>query len=67
MKKPQPDADEAGGWYFNGIGTMRAKTRFAQTRKLRGVMLWELGQDSADETSLLRAVRQAADSREPVR
>lgn len=38
-QKPAPDADEAGGWYFNGVGTIRAKTRFAQTSKLRGVML----------------------------
>lgn len=57
---PAPDVDEAGGVYFNGIATIQQKTRYAQEQGLGGVMIWELGQDTADDTSLLRAIYQTA-------
>lgn len=56
---PAPDADEAGGIYFNGTATIQQKTRYAMAQQLGGVMIWELGQDTADDTSLLRAIDQA--------
>ena len=57
---PAPDVDEAGGIYFNGITTIQRKTRYALEQQLGGVMIWELGQDTADETSLLRAIDHVA-------
>ncbi|HEV3258050.1 MAG TPA: glycoside hydrolase family 18 protein [Gemmataceae bacterium] len=57
--KPSPEEDEAGGVYFNGINTIRRKARYAKENGLGGVMIWELGQDTADETSLLRAIKRA--------
>jgi len=55
---PAPDVDEAGGIYFNGMATIQQKTRYALEQHLGGVMIWELGQDTAGDTSLLRAIRQ---------
>lgn len=56
---PAPDVDEAGGVYFNGIATIQRKTRYAVEQHLGGVMIWELGQGTSDETSLLRAIDRA--------
>jgi len=53
---PLPTLDEAGDIYFNGIETVQHKTCLAKTMGLGGVMVWELGQDSSDEASLLRAI-----------
>ncbi|HNT73544.1 MAG TPA: glycosyl hydrolase family 18 protein [Anaerolineae bacterium] len=60
---PAPDVDEAGGIYFNGIATIQQKTRYAQEQGLGGVMIWELGQDTTDDTSLLQAIYQTAMTR----
>jgi chitinase len=57
---PAPDQDEVHGIYFNGIDTIRRKTCYAMNNGFGGIMIWELGQDSADNTSLLRTVYQAA-------
>jgi len=54
---PAPEVDEAGGIYFNGIATIQQKTRYALAQQLGGVMIWELGQDTADDTSLLEAIQ----------
>jgi chitinase len=59
---PSPMLDEVGDIYFNGVGTVKQKTCLAKTLGLGGVMVWELGQDSTDNTSLLRAIYQAATS-----
>jgi len=53
---PAPEVDEVEGIYFNGIATIRQKTRYAQDQQLGGIMIWELGQDTRNETSLLRAI-----------
>ena len=53
---PYSGDDEAGGYYFNGIDTVRKKTGYARDNNLGGVMIWELGQDSFDEFSLLKAI-----------
>ena len=50
--------DEAGGFYFNGIDTVKKKTAYAKSIGLGGVMIWELGQDSIGENSLLKAIRE---------
>ena len=58
--KPQPEVDEVDGIYFNGINSVERKTKFALSSKLAGVMAWEIGQDTSDESSLLRAVNRVA-------
>jgi chitinase len=62
MSKYQPSAgmDEVDGIYFNGIQTVEKKVCYALENNLGGVMFWELGQDTRDDTSLLRATYQAA-------
>ncbi|HSW62125.1 MAG TPA: glycoside hydrolase family 18 protein [Dissulfurispiraceae bacterium] len=57
--QPPPDSDRAENYYFNGIGTIQKKVRFAQEQGLAGMMIWELGQDATDQTSLLRALTEA--------
>lgn len=58
--QPAHDADEVDGLYFNGIDTIQKKTCFAKEQHAGGVMIWELGQDTLDDTSLLKAIYQAA-------
>ena len=55
-----PYDDYWKGAHYNGINTIEAKTRLARRRGLAGVMIWEIGLDTADETSLLRAIDRAA-------
>jgi len=57
---PTPDQDQVQGIYFNGIDTIQKKTCYALTNGFGGIMIWELGQDTADNSSLLRTVYQAA-------
>ena len=54
---PAPEVDEVDGVYFNGIRTIQQKARYVTENHLGGVMIWELGQDTTDETSLLQAIR----------
>jgi GH18 family chitinase len=56
--RPAPDANLAGEFSFNGLATVQRKTRFALEQGLGGVMIWELGHDTSDPTSLLDAIRQ---------
>lgn len=53
-----PDQDTVSGFYFNGIETVRRKVQLAKQAGLSGVMIWEIGQDSNDENSLLGAITQ---------
>jgi GH18 family chitinase len=55
---PAPEVDEVDGMYFNGIQTIQQKTRYVRESHLGGLMIWELGQDTTDDTSLLRAIHQ---------
>lgn len=50
-----PYKDESNGAYYNGIDTIKAKTQFA-LNQAGGVMMWELSQDTAGDTSLLKAI-----------
>lgn len=49
--------DEIDQLYYNGIPTIAKKTQLAM-EKVNGVMFWELGQDTFNDLSLLRAVDQ---------
>ncbi|MDA3809970.1 MAG: glycoside hydrolase family 18 protein [Spirochaetaceae bacterium] len=53
-----PDQDKAGGYYLNGIDMVKKKTNYAKENNLGGVMIWELGQDTFDEYSLLKAIKE---------
>lgn len=52
------DEDPSGEYSFNGLDTIAEKVRLAKTAGLRGVMIWELGQDfhPGDGRSLLGAI-----------
>jgi len=52
--------DEAGKtiWY-NGIPTIKAKTKYAKDEQLGGVMIWSLDQDAKGDKSLLAAIHAA--------
>jgi len=51
------DLDELGNLYYNGRPTIEAKVALAND-EASGIMIWELGQDSFDEYSLLQAIHQ---------
>jgi len=52
--------DEVDGIYFNNIGTISFKTCLVRGEGYGGIMIWELGQDTWDKTSLLRAIYKTA-------
>ena len=56
---PAPEIDETDGIYFNGVKTIEQKSRRARELGLGGIMIWELGADTQDDTSLLRAINRA--------
>ena len=47
--------DQTGQTYYNGIPTIKAKTRLAM-EELSGIMIWEIGQDDFGPLSLLNAI-----------
>ena len=54
-----PGQDTVSGYYFNGIETVRRKVQYAKAAGLSGVMVWEIGQDTNDDSSLLGAITEA--------
>jgi hypothetical protein len=54
--RPGPEVDAVNGIYFNGIDTIQRKTRYMAENEYRGVMIWELTEDTRDATSLLTAI-----------
>ena len=54
------NADQAGStiWY-NGIPTIKAKTKYVVDQGLGGVMIWSLNQDVKGKHSLLSAIHEA--------
>jgi len=62
---PDPAVDEVDGYYFNGIETIKNKSRYALDQGLAGIMIWELGQDSHQKKSLLGAIYQTATEDSP--
>ena len=53
-----PAADVFNGNYYNGTETLKAKTDLVEQRG-RGVMIWEISQDTSDSI-LLNAINEAA-------
>lgn len=54
-----PYSDEHKGIFYNGIETIKAKTKLAYDQELAGVMIWEIGHDVKGEFSLTRAINEA--------
>ncbi|HEX6368746.1 MAG TPA: glycosyl hydrolase family 18 protein [Longimicrobium sp.] len=52
-----PNTDYSGGFYYNGIATMKQKTSLSLSRAT-GVAIWELTQDTNGATSLLNAIQE---------
>jgi hypothetical protein len=50
--------DMVGDVHYNGVPTMKRKAALAR-REGSGIMIWEITQDTADQTSLLRAIHEA--------
>jgi GH18 family chitinase len=61
LHDPAPELDEVAGIVFNNVVTIGRKVQLAHGRRLAGVMIWELGQDSPRYT-LLRAISSYAKS-----
>jgi len=55
MDSTAPNKDVVNGIYYNGIPTIKAKTKLAE-KNVGGIMIWELTQDTNDATSLLSAI-----------
>ena len=52
-----PEDDEAGGFYFNGITTIKKKTQMVIDEECLGIMIWELSHDNLNQSnSLLTAI-----------
>ncbi|MFC2129176.1 glycosyl hydrolase family 18 protein [Bacteroidota bacterium] len=49
------ELDQVGTAYYNGRPTIEAKVELAKN-EIGGIMIWELGQDSFDEYSLLKTI-----------
>lgn len=54
-----PAEDRIGDTHYNGINTIKAKTKLAKQRACAGVMIWEICQDTNDENSLIKAINQS--------
>ena len=51
-----PEDNEVDNYYFNGQKMIRQKFDYAQEKDLGGIMIWEIGQDSENQRSLLKAL-----------
>jgi len=55
---PQPSSNTCNGYFFNGIDLVIQKTQHVLDQGYFGVMVWNLGQDTYDQTSLLNAINE---------
>jgi GH18 family chitinase len=62
---PAAEVDEIDGIYFNGRGTIARKTNLALDTGLRGIMIWEIGQDAPGLFSLLMTINEEIDAAMP--
>jgi len=49
------------GYFFNGIDLVKQKSQFVLNSTYAGVMIWNLGQDTYDDTSLLNTIYEVLD------
>ena len=55
---PQPSSNTCNGYFFNGIDVVNQKTQHVLDQGYFGVMVWNLGQDTYDQTSLLNTINE---------
>lgn len=58
---PAAFVDSIGDYKYNGIPTIERKTEYA-LQQIRGVMLWDAGQDARGEFSLIQAIGRKVNS-----
>ncbi len=59
LYNPGPDLNLIGGFGYNGVTVVKAKTAYALSAGFGGMMVWELGQDKFDARSLLSVLATA--------
>ena len=59
---PETFENYCNGHFFNGIDLVKQKTQYVLDNSYDGVMIWNLGQDTYDQTSLLNAINEVLDS-----
>ena len=55
---PQPSSNTCNGYFFNGIDLVIQKTQHVLDQGYFGIMVWNLGQDTYDQTSLLNTINE---------
>lgn len=55
---PSPSDEYCNGYFFNGIDLVKQKSRHVFNNGYGGVMIWNLAQDTHDQTSLLNAINE---------
>jgi len=55
---PQPSDNYCNDYFFNGIDLVQNKTQYVLDNNYHGIMIWNLGQDTYNETSLLNAINE---------
>ena len=63
---PGPEFNRIAGISFQGIYAQEQRTRFAWRQGLGGMMIWELGHDTHDDHTLLKAIYHAAEQMKQV-
>jgi PKD repeat protein len=58
---PLPSVNNCNGYFFNGIDLVKQKSQFVLNSTYAGVMIWNLGQDTYNGTSLLNAIYEVLD------
>ena len=53
---PDPSVNYCNGYFFNGIQLVNDKVQYVLNDAYFGVMVWNLGQDTYDQTSLLNEI-----------
>jgi len=62
---PEPSENYCNNYFFNGINLVQQKSQVILNSNYAGVMIWNLGQDTYNETSLLKAINQILDLASP--
>ncbi len=63
----QGGSENVNGYYYNSIPTIKSKTTLALSKNAGGIMIWELSEDTTDNTSLLRAIAETSNTTPPTR
>ncbi|HUU48100.1 MAG TPA: glycosyl hydrolase family 18 protein, partial [Nitrosopumilaceae archaeon] len=53
---PSPSENYCDNHFFNGIDLVQQKTQYVLDNDYDGVMVWDLGKDALDKTSLLKTI-----------